>query len=654
MDYMSDDELLIQNTFGELENSDDWAGSAEESSSSCDSNKKNKKKQKRKSIQVPKGKENLDQEEIIGQKAYKKKKLNVRKLNRDAKQSGQKYKNYKNIDVPAKVIHPNPCTVKKCTNSCYEISEERRKSLFDHFWGLTPQRRKDWILRMTQTENIKRKRIKDSSKRTVTYKYNITDGEGHRGVCLQFLTRTLDITAKFIHYTLTNSDHFGTSKIDMRGRHVPKNKTQDCHIQQVEEFIRKLPAVPSHYCRSDSTRVYLPAEFKNISHLYSKYTEICKENKVEFVTERIFRRIFNEKFNISFHVPKKDKCAKCVRFESMKQNETMTPEIIKAHEEHLKEKDDSNNRYRAHKNITQTDKTALCASFDLQKVLNTPYGDSMLLFYTLKLGLYNFVVHENGTKDGYCFYWDESNGKRGANKIATILNTYINMVDERGTTKKLLLYCDCCPGQNRNKIILAMIHDTLQKCQILEVIQVNYLLTGHSYMSADGVHANIENSISTIIWAPSAWHTVFENARKNPKPLKVHPMVYDDFKKWNLIAEKYFSGNLTGKISKIRIATFKKGRNKVSIKYSMSVSAPEFEVTVQAKAKPMELPKCYKARLPIPKKKYDDLQKLCADRIIPSVFHAEYKTLTASSDANEKLLETDIEDGDEETYLDIQ
>ncbi|KAJ8880632.1 hypothetical protein PR048_017102 [Dryococelus australis] len=84
-----------------------------------------------------------------------------------------------------------------------------------------------------------------------------------------------------------------------------------------------------------------------------------------------------------------------------------------------------------------------CVSFDLQKVLNTPHGDNMLLYYSRK---YNFTVYENNTRKVYCY----CDGNRGANEIASLLYMYIIKVDAEKTTTNLSLYCDSCPGQNKN------------------------------------------------------------------------------------------------------------------------------------------------------------------------------------------------------------
>lgn len=57
----------------------------------------------------------------------------------------------------------------------------------------------------------------------------------------------------------------------------------------------------------------------------------------------------------------------------------------------------------------------LCASFDLQKVLNTPQGDNINLYYSQKYAFYNETLYESGTKHAFCYLWGESDGNRSCN-----------------------------------------------------------------------------------------------------------------------------------------------------------------------------------------------------------------------------------------------
>lgn len=270
----------------------------------------------------------------------------------------------------------------------------------------------------------------------------------------------------------------------------------------------------------------------------------------------------------------------------------------------------------------------------------------MQLYYSRKYAVYNLCFYESVTRNGFCYVWGGSEENRGANEISTILQKYIKDVDSRGTVKFLILYSDSCPGQNKNKIVLAAIHNALLKSQNLETIQMNYLLPGHTEMTVDSIHSTIESSIrNTTIWAPSQWVTICQLARKEPKPYNVEGLNHEDFKSFDDLADKYFKGNLVGKISKLRSATFKKSSpNIMKIKCSMAEEAREEKI--QIVAKPKLINQRYTSSLSITKAKYKDLKKLCESGVIPRIFHAEYFNLKFS-DGNDQLLDTDIEDEEE-------
>lgn len=271
---------------------------------------KNKRGSKRKKVKAGRKRlgDNLADipEDIVGEEGLKKKKINKRKERSQKIRAGQEYVRTDGKTIQAKAVQPNPCTGKKCGNNCETVSEEKRMSVFNHFWNHNAERRRDWLASMTQKEDVKRKRS-DTGIRSISFKYHINEGEGKRPVCLQFLAATLNVSSKSIYKTVKNST-WGCAKEDLRGKHVPPNKTQPATIESVRNFIKSLPAVPSHYCRHDSTKLYLTQDYKNVASIYKVYQNRCEENCVDFVSERIFRKIFTDEFNIGFHI------IRCSRF----------------------------------------------------------------------------------------------------------------------------------------------------------------------------------------------------------------------------------------------------------------------------------------------------------------------------------------------------
>lgn len=128
-------------------------------------------------------------------------------------------------------------------------------------------------------------------------------------------------------------------------------------------------------------------------------------------------------------------------------------------------------------------------------MLNTPCGNSMLLFYSRKLAYYNLSIYESNTKNGHCYRWSEPDEKRGSNEITSIIFIYLKTIDEIGNFHDIALYCDSCPGQNKNHVDLSMLRYFLSNTKNINSITINYLLPGHTYMPVDSVHACIEKNL---------------------------------------------------------------------------------------------------------------------------------------------------------------
>jgi len=82
---------------------------------------------------------------------------------------------------------------------------------------------------------------------------------------------------------------------------------------------------------------------------------------------------------------------------------------------------------------TKTEFGVTAACFDLEKVLNCPYGEVSRFYYHRKLSVYNFTVYNLGTGDGSCYVWPEVVAQRGANEIASCLMDYIQLRAAQGT-----------------------------------------------------------------------------------------------------------------------------------------------------------------------------------------------------------------------------
>lgn len=571
----------------------------------------------------------------------RKKKLTKKQLNKKRRSSGLKYKDYKGRKLPAKVLLPNPCEEKQCQNCCNSFSHEERKALFDMFWKIgDATKQKSFINGCINVISVKRKRVGDESRRNLTYEhFFVRANKSQAKVCQQFFLATLGITQRVIRNAIKGK--LDEMK-DLRGQHAPKHKLTDKQKTELQNFIKRLPAVPSHYCRGSSSKLYLSADVKSYINLFKMYKSSIGESQAG-MSYSSFRRIIKTEYNIGIHVPKKDKCAKCEKYKHL-------PSALKTEKEtneyllHIKEKDEAK-FYFLEKQKEIPDKSVV-ASFDLQKVLTTPHGPSMLLGFSRKYAYYNFTIYESNTANGYCYVWGEKDGKRGAIEICSHIYLYLTKLDDTKDIESVHLFCDNCPGQNKNKYIMSMIMYFLRASSSINKIVLTYLVAGHTYMPVDSMHANIERKIKNLqVQAPSEWSTIIRNARTKPKPYEVTAVDHSQFLNWKSILSMKKLKNTEGneiKIADIKTIEFEKGNSNVKIKTSYNKDSPISEVPFTYKDLQM-INKAYTSELPISKKKYEDLINLCRNYTIAPQYHAEYYSLKCGN-IPDTLPETDIED----------
>ncbi|CAI6374066.1 unnamed protein product [Macrosiphum euphorbiae] len=603
--------------------------------------------------------------DMFGKKKSNKRSRIVNKFNYENGNSYKKSKKNKEFEICAsKKMKENPCFEKLCTNECTEINDDERLKIFHRYWKeLDHSRKRDYLLSCMEIILPKRSYVTNSN-RTCNYKYFMSVNNTKKTVCRRFLLNTLDISEKVLRYTRDNKVDLHTSKPDSRGNigsRTPTNKTPHEKMIHLEEFINMLPAVPSHYCRSSTSKKYISSDFNSLNHVYRFYVEHCNMKNITPVSNAVFKNKWNTEYNIGIHAPKKDKCAFC---EGYKNKDTKTEEDTLHYTQNIEEKIFTTEVFK--KDQEKSGQNGfLCCSFDLQKVLNTPWGNSMLLFYSRKLAYYNLSIYESKTKNGYCYLWSEVDGQRGSNEISSILFKYLKSIDMKGNVYEIAFYCDNCPGQNKNHNMLSMLrHFLLKYAENIKIITINYLLAGHSYMPVDSIHACIDKNIKKkTIWAPSEWPTVIRNSRSNIGPYETIILNYSDFLNWNDICNATFNKtklkdtmNCDVKFKSIRKVKFSKDNlEELNISYTFKPGENGEDdyktVNLHTNARlrstcntnPVLKPQ-YKEKLPVTAAKYKDLRNLCLKKIIPEVYHSEYFSIPFKPSVLDVLPETDDED----------
>ena len=216
-----------------------------------------------------------------------------------------------------------------------------------------------------------------------------------------------------------------------------------------KEFLEKLPKLPSLYCRSNSSRMYLEPTIKNKNQLYQLYVDKCKDEGKKPLSRRILQEE-SDKLNISVFHPRKDQCDTCVAYEAG----NIPHEEWEKHREDI---DEARLEKCADKLAAacEVDKT-LVVTMDLQAVLLSPRLMASALYYKTKLCVHNFTMYNLVTRDVTCYVWHEGEGGLTANEFASCILDYMS---DHPHYDKYVLYSDSCTYQNRNAILSNALND---------------------------------------------------------------------------------------------------------------------------------------------------------------------------------------------------
>lgn len=95
--------------------------------------------------------------------------------------------------------------------------------------------------------------------------------------------------------------------------------------------------------------------------------------------------------------------------------------------------------------------------------------------------VYNLGVHSFNDNKGYMFMWDETEGSRGSQEIASCLVKHLK--EHANDFNHIIMYSDCCTDQNRNiKLSLSLLKLVQEPEITASFIDHKFLVSGHSYL----------------------------------------------------------------------------------------------------------------------------------------------------------------------------
>lgn len=454
--------------------------------------------------------------------------------------TGKAYESANKKQVPARKI--GPTCGEKCRLKCSsKINETSRQEIFKNYWNLGDiAKQRQFIIRHAIDIKPKYRYSSTQNFRKLNTAFHFVVNDVKIRVCKTFFKNTLAINDRPIATALSKKTECGFIQEELRGKHG-KQRTVDSEIYEgVKNFINAIPRVESHYLRAQTSREYIQCD-KSLADLCRDYKDKCTEQNLPFASASTFNRIFNKEFNISFHIPKKDQCDICETFKNA--NEDQKQSIIESYEKHLKEKELS--RREKEKDKRAKIDSTIVAVYDLQAVMPIPKGQVSLFYYKSRINCYNFTVSDLYAKNVECFFWDETEGKRGANEIGSCILNYIELSIQANPGKELdfIFYSDNCCGQQKNKYLLTAYAYAVQKMNVNSITH-KFLIRGHSQNEGDNVHSVIEKQVRRFIksgpvYVPAQYITLIQAAKKTGKPYKVTEMSHEKFYNLKLLQEEW-------------------------------------------------------------------------------------------------------------------
>lgn len=531
-------------------------------------------------------------------------------------------------DIPRAERKMGPtCETGFCRKStkrfCSLFTEDKRQKIFNDFWKeLDWSGKKSFVCSLVDKIPVKQKRS-ESNKRSESLVYHLKlNGEAYQ-ICKKMFLNTLGLKERMIFNWLNQSNGgiplvASNKKNSTRGKQKSTSKTNEDGATRADhliQFFNDIPKLPSHYCRSTSSKLYLEPIFKSKSNLYEVYKTKCNTDSIQPVSSCYFDNKFEE-LNLSIYKPKKDRCDVCCSFETNNISEDEYHRHIEKKKAARLEKD-SDKRLAIEGKLT-----VLC--MDVQSVKVCPKVQASAIYYKTKLCCHNYTIYNMATNEVVCYWWHECEGELQASNFVSCLRDYI--LEKVPKTVPLVIYSDGCTSQNRNATMANALLDLAINENIL--ITQKYLEKGHTQMECDSVHSVIEIKLkNTDIYVPNQYATLTKDAKKKNPKYEVKYLSFDFFKDFSqqLRYQSIRPGKKTGDptVTDIRQLSYEPTGK---IRYKLLFSDELQDLPIRPKFKiNCELKPLYTERIPLKQRKWKDLQDL--KTIIPKDFHYFYDSL---------------------------
>lgn len=415
----------------------------------------------------------------------------------------------------------------KCKKNCNKLTEERRREIWNGYWTLDYTSRRKWLSKHVELVPVKRKYVAATRPRTDSRKFTLPDFD-QTDICVCRLTflNTLGYTNDSVITELVHAmkrSVCGSSIKERRGTKPKKTIDKTPIMKHIESFH---PCV-SHYRRKNAPNVRYLSRDLTVKEMFddfiTKHPNVCKME--------CYRRVLKE-MNISLCQPKSDICEECESMKNAIETDSADESIAEKLGVHKLKAERATAKYKkdAEEAATNNNPQKRIYSMDLQKVMLLPImPNTKTCFFTSRLVIFNHTfatLNPNALENSYCVVWHEAISGRKAEALVDALMRVIRR--ERDVTD-FIFWADNCTSQNKNWMLYTSLVAEVNDYAGPNQITIRYLTTGHTHMSADGIHGNIEKKIrkKRIIYDFEELLQVIKSARK-----KVEVLPLENFNLW--------------------------------------------------------------------------------------------------------------------------
>jgi len=353
------------------------------------------------------------------------------------------------------------CSSKKChslkNRFCQLFDDDMRENIFNKYWQASWEEKKTFVT--TMVTNTYRKRdttgLGNESRRSNTFFYFLKYNSSERvQVCKTMFLNTLGLNEWMVRNWVNTAAHglpgkktktISTHSLTTESDNIsPRQKAPlSKRIEHLKKWFSLLPKMPSHYCRSQTDRLYLEGPFYSKQEIINVYKSKCADDNIVPLSDCYVLNYMAEN-KLSIFLPKKDKCDFFTSY-------NMGHIDVNEYAEHIAHKDRARQEKENDTNLAKNN-SCIVLTMDCQAVKLCPVLEASALYYSMKLKVHNMTIYNNATGDCYNYWWHEADGELEASVFVSIIIKHLQKyyITEK---KPIILYSDGYGYQNRNVVM---------------------------------------------------------------------------------------------------------------------------------------------------------------------------------------------------------